>query len=367
MPLRILLLADTHLGFDLPLTPRIRRRRRGPDFLANHRRALGPALRGEVDLVVHGGDVFHRARPHHTLVAQAFAPLLEVADRGISVFVVPGNHERSRIPHARFASHPLVHVFDRPRAFDLEVAGQRVALLGFPYERHLVRRRLPELVQATGWRPREDTTSLLCVHHCFEGATVGPADFTFRRGPDVIRGRDIPRGVTAVLTGHVHRHQVLTADLDGRPLAAPVIYPGSTERTAFAEKDEPKGYVILHVDRTAGPRAPTVRWHFHALYARPMVLADVRGDGPDPSALDRQIRLALARAPADAVLRLRIHGRLSRGSRALLATHRLRALAPPEMNVEAWLVDEPRRAGRPSSLQVTQERRAARRVPQGRA
>jgi hypothetical protein len=30
--IRVLLMADTHLGFDLPLRPRIKRRRRGPDF-----------------------------------------------------------------------------------------------------------------------------------------------------------------------------------------------------------------------------------------------------------------------------------------------------------------------------------------------
>ncbi len=30
VPVRILLLADTHLGFDLPFKPRVQRRRRGP-------------------------------------------------------------------------------------------------------------------------------------------------------------------------------------------------------------------------------------------------------------------------------------------------------------------------------------------------
>ena len=46
--IRILLLADTHLGFDLPVNPRVNRRRRGHDFLANYAAALQPALTGEV-------------------------------------------------------------------------------------------------------------------------------------------------------------------------------------------------------------------------------------------------------------------------------------------------------------------------------
>ena len=53
---RVLLIADTHLGFDLPLRPRVERRRRGPDFFANFDRALEPARRGKVDLLVHGGE-----------------------------------------------------------------------------------------------------------------------------------------------------------------------------------------------------------------------------------------------------------------------------------------------------------------------
>ena len=41
-PVRVLLVADTHIGFDDPLRPRVQRRRRGPDFLANFERALAP-------------------------------------------------------------------------------------------------------------------------------------------------------------------------------------------------------------------------------------------------------------------------------------------------------------------------------------
>jgi hypothetical protein len=61
-PIRVLLLADTHVGFDLPSRPRVAARRRGPDFLANFERALAPARSGTVDLVVHGGDLLFRSR-----------------------------------------------------------------------------------------------------------------------------------------------------------------------------------------------------------------------------------------------------------------------------------------------------------------
>jgi exonuclease SbcD len=96
--IRILFLADTHLGFDFPFRPRIERRRRGPDFFRNFKRALEPAHRGEVDAVIHGGDLLYRSKVPDRLVDMALDPLKEVADRGVEVFLVPGNHERARIP-----------------------------------------------------------------------------------------------------------------------------------------------------------------------------------------------------------------------------------------------------------------------------
>ncbi|NNM06808.1 MAG: metallophosphoesterase, partial [Gemmatimonadetes bacterium] len=128
--IRILLLADSHLGFDLPMRTRIERRRRGHDFLANHDLALEPAKAGRVDLVVHGGDMFHRPRVHPSLVFQAFRPLLEIAERGVPVFVVPGNHERSRIPHDWLGSHPDLHIFRRPETVMSQIRGVEVAVSG---------------------------------------------------------------------------------------------------------------------------------------------------------------------------------------------------------------------------------------------
>jgi hypothetical protein len=101
---RILLVADTHIGFDLPRRPRVERRRRGHDFLANFERALEPALAGEVDLVVHGGDLLFRSRVPATLVETALAPLVAVAERGVPVCIVPG--DLAAVLRSRLAAVP---------------------------------------------------------------------------------------------------------------------------------------------------------------------------------------------------------------------------------------------------------------------
>jgi len=244
--MRLLFLSDTHLGFDLPARPRSPRHRRGPEFFETFEQALAPARRGEVDAVVHGGDLLYRSRVPAWLAEAALAPLRQVAEAGVPVLLVPGNHERSRMPCPLLAIHPRLHLFDRPRSVTLEAGGLRVAFDGFPYA-HDVRARFPVLLaeaRGAAARPASADLRLLLLHQCVEGATCGPGDFTFRAGPDVIRRADLPRDVAAVLCGHVHRHQVLPGR--GGP---PVIYAGSTERTSSAEAGERKVALLLTLSR----------------------------------------------------------------------------------------------------------------------
>jgi DNA repair exonuclease SbcCD nuclease subunit len=325
-PARILFLADTHLGIDLPFRPRVARRRRGEDFFANFERALAPALRGEADLVVHGGDVLYRSRVPAKLVSLAFTPLLKVADAGVPVLVVPGNHERSTIPFSLLAAHPRVHLFDRPRTFTCEAAGLKVALGGFPYERGPVRRRFRALVASTRLLDTAADVRLLCMHQAVEGSTVGPANFTFRAGDDVVAARELPKGVAAVLSGHIHRHQVL-------PHATQVLYPGSIERTSFAEKDEDKGYLMLEVDGAPAPGGAVSRWDFRRLPARPMTKVNVDAEGLGAGELSARLAQLLAAEDPDGVVQLKVLGKPRPEAAAALTATALRELAPPTMNV----------------------------------
>lgn len=334
--LRLLLLADTHLGFDLPARPRSERPRRGPDFLAATRRALAPALAGEVDLVVHGGDLLYRSKVPPGLVRAALEPLLEVADRDVPVLLVPGNHERSALPYPVLAAHRHLHVFDRPRTVRLDVRGLDVAVAGFPCERDRIAERFRALLGACDLGPEADVR-LLCLHQTVEGARVGPGDYTFRGGPDVLPGRLLPTGFAAVLAGHIHRHQVLERDLAGRPLAAPALYPGSVERTSFAERNEAKGYLVLELapDRTRGGRLDA--WRFVELPTRPMVRVDLDPAGLDADALAAAIACRLRDLPADAVVQLRLLSHPEPGAEAALRVAALSRLHPPNMIVSiAW-------------------------------
>ncbi|MCJ7582966.1 MAG: metallophosphoesterase [Candidatus Aminicenantes bacterium] len=331
---RILFLADTHLGFDYPFRPRVERRRRGDDFFLNFTRALEPARRGEVDAVVHGGDILFRSKVPARLVDMAFAPLRDIADLGVKVFLVPGNHERSRIPFGLLAVHRNIHIFSQPSTFFLKSRGTTVALSGFPYWRHNVRRHFSCLLEETGWRQVQHNihSRLLCVHHCFEGAKVGPVNYTFRNGEDVIKTSSIPAEFTAVLSGHIHRFQILTSDLKSLPLKVPIFYPGSIERTSFAEKDEPKGYLILEIDPDSKDSILS-GWHFHELPTRPMIKVVIDIAGLDPYKLRNLLKTSLGRIDPHSVVRIEIRGKLEEKYSPVLRAAEIRSICPREMNV----------------------------------
>lgn len=330
--LHVLLVADTHLGFDLPFRPRIKRRRRGHDFFANFERALQPALRGEVDLVIHGGDLFYRSKVPAPLVEMAMAPLLRVAEHGVPVYVVPGNHERSRIPLHLWARHPNIYIFDRPLTYLCSLEKGSVALSGFPFQRG-VRDRFGQLVSQTQYQGMAADIRLLCMHQTVEGAQVGVNDFTFRNGPDVVRGCEIPGDFRAILAGHIHRAQMLTHDLRGQPLAAPVIYPGSVERTSFAERSEDKCYAILSMGISGCHRGRPIDVTFVPLPARPMVSLVIEPGKSGQESLIKHLRRQLAALDPDSVVRVHFRGPDSTRAREALSAAQLRELAPPSMNV----------------------------------
>jgi DNA repair exonuclease SbcCD nuclease subunit len=309
---RILFLSDTHLGLDLPARPRVERRRRGDDFFRNFKTALEVARRGEVDVVVHGGDLLYRSRVPAWLAEAARAPLKALAASGVPVLLVAGNHERGRMPYPLLAIDENLHLFDRPRTVVLEAHGVRVAFAGFPSVSR-VRHRFSSLLEdATRHAPPADV-KVLCLHQCVEGATCGPAGFTFRHGDDVIRQTSLPQDVAVTLCGHIHRHQVLQP-----PGRAPVIYAGSIERTSFAEAAEMKGFVVLELTRSG-----LVSFEFRPLQARPMVKLSVAFDRTSGDDVLARMAAAIGATPADAVVQIRVSGAVP----SVLTASALRSIA----------------------------------------
>jgi len=330
---RIVFFADTHLGFDFPVRPRIDRRRRGLDFFANFHRVLDYARETRPDAVLHGGDVFFRARVPRRIVDMVYSDLFDFAADGIPLLIVPGNHERSILPASLFLEHPNIYVFDQPRTFAFDLNGSQVAFSGFPCQRKNIHRLFSGLIEASSWSQYLGTCQLLCLHQTIEGARVGPAGFTFRRGKDVIPRSELPLHATAVLSGHIHRQQVLASNLRDKSSPPPVIYPGSIERTSFAERDEEKGfYEIIFSNRSPG------KWYiqqlnFHPLPVRPMLDVTLE-KSLQPGGVARFIRAAVSGIDPESIVRLRCDPEIDPQAKSVVTSSLLRNILPETMNYQ---------------------------------
>ncbi len=275
--------------------------------------------------------MFFRTRVPAKIVDMAYEALMEFARSGIPIFIVPGNHESSRLPPSLWLGASNIYVFDRPRTFEITVSGYQVAMSGFPFARNDAGHRFKSLLAATGWQGTSAAIRLLCMHQAVEGAQFGPTNFTFRAGRDVVRMSDIPEEFAAVLTGHIHRRQVLNRPRGRGNL--PVVYPGSIERTSFAEKDEPKGFFEIGLAPDEAGTWWTDQMRFIEVPARPMaeILIDPKTDS---TSLRHYLTGRIAGLDKDSIVKLKLTSDVDGASRATLTMPFFRSIFPGSMDIQ---------------------------------
>ena len=334
MSFSVLFLADTHLGFDCPARPRVDRRRRCEEFFGNFDRALDYAISSSVDLVVHGGDLFFRSKVRSEIVERVINSLRRLNEANIPVYIVPGNHERSALPCPVLWNSEHFNVFAEARSFTLTKEGQTLLLAGFPYSRKNMSENFTKLLQQSGYQSKAAHARLLCLHHIVESSIVGPHNYCFKKGEDVIPLQLLPQDFAAILSGHIHTFQVLRKERNGQKLPCPVFYPGSTCRTSFAERIETKGFLTLEIEGTHCSRGKVISWKFHSLPSRSMeeLVLHVADKGKEE--LEQELLLLLANIEDDAILRLKILGEPQIEAKEWFTNSTLRDLAPKTMNIE---------------------------------
>ena len=329
--IRVLFLSDTHLGFDYPIRPRVQRRRRGEDFFTNFQQILDTAIEKQVDLVIHGGDLFFRARIPKSIVERVYALLHEFSFSGIPIILLPGNHEFSRLPQSYRIDIPGIHLIESPTCYQFTIGGATIAVGGFPYHRKNVRSQFCNLVKDTQLTATRADILLLVIHQAVEGAQVGVQNYTFRRGTDVIRGVDIPSKVDAVLAGHIHRRQILKFKSDTGEMT-PVIYSGSIERTSFAEKNEEKGFYIIEFSEL-NCQWKLTRMIFHSLNVRPMVELAIYENEFDEKTLDIYLKNKFKKLDQNSIVQLFYFGSPQDWLVKKMSAEYLRSVSPETMNI----------------------------------
>ena len=321
--IKILLFADTHLGFDHPIKPQIERRRRGHDFFKNFNLVLNYANENNIDLVLNGGDFFDTDNIHSEIVSLAYETVFDFAEKGIPFVIVPGNHERSVLPDSILMRHPGIYIIDEPKNIYFKIKDADIAVSGFPYIKKNIRNRFPVVVkELIADKPFADI-NLLLIHQSIEGATVGPQNYTFRNRDDVLRIKDIPEEFDCILSGHIHRQQILTTK-SGKP----IIYPGSIERTSMAEKDEEKGFFVLTFERKNGEFSLSDT-EFILLPSRPMHVIEITFATNNPKILSDWLKAEMHFLDKNSIVKIKCK---VPETKKLLKADFLRKVLPETMN-----------------------------------
>jgi len=323
--LKIVLCADTHLGFDYPIRPRIARRRRGKDFIRNFQRIMDFAVENEADYVVHGGDFFFRSKLPEKVITIGYEMLLDFSGYNIPFLLVPGNHERSQLPPSLFVTTKNIHIFDKPRTFQFEKNNEIIHFHGFPYAGGRISEQFYHIMDHYKVSRSAHEIHFLCMHQIVEGARL--EHYTFRHGLNVIPRRQIPEEFDCVVSGHIHRAQILYRKAVNKKI--PIIYPGSVERTSFQEEHEEKGFYVMECEKDNW----IYKWNtdFIPLETRPMLTLDLDKQNISPDTITRHLRNYLKTIDYNAVVRIRTH---DHNIRRELSAQTLRDLAPSTMNME---------------------------------
>lgn len=324
-PIRLLHFADLHIGIENygRLDPSTGVNSRVRDFLDRLDEVVAYALENEADLVVFAGDAYKTRDPNPTYQRAFARRVKQLADAGIPVVLLVGNHDLPTMPQ-RASTVDIFHTLAVPNVYVGREEGifriqtrrgpVQVAVVPFPIRTRLLAHEefrglsLPDLdaalqkivtdnIGALARQIDPEIPAVLVAHLSVSGATYGSER-------SVMIGRDTVVLLSAltdpvwdyVALGHIHKHQSLH---DGYP---PVVYSGSLERIDFGEEREPKGFCWVQLRRGG------TTWRFVEVKARPFVTveADLR-EASDPLSALREIigRRDVRDAVVRVILRLR--------------------------------------------------------------
>ncbi len=359
-PIRLLHFADLHVGMERHgrVDPATGLNSRVMDFLRRLSDLVDFAIAREVDLVIFAGDAYKNRDPNSTYRREFSWRIKELADRGIPVVLLPGNHDlpavaarASSIEAFATLAVPNVYVMDREEMVYLTARrGQPLQIAPIPYPftselvaqeayrgasleafDRLVSEKMTDNIRALAQQARQqpDTPAILVGHFSVDGAELGS-----ERGIMIGRDVSVPRSVLAdpawdyVALGHIHRYQDLNAGAQ-----PPVIYSGSVERIDFGEEKEPKGWVLAEIERGHAS------YQFIPGYEREArrfvtIDCDVR-EAPDPMAA--VLAAIHKRETQDAIVRVRLQLRSDQDS--LIRERDLRAALAEAYDVAAIIKD----------------------------
>lgn len=301
MTYRIAFFTDTHLGYSARCRthPGTGLNMRVRDGFLGMRETVDQILQANVDLVLHGGDLFHRSHPDIASIAWARRQLERLSAAGIPVVGTTGNHD---FANDRGKSPATAAVHDPDRGISMVIDPYQVYRPVDGVNIHTVshvgliaaERSMPE--------PIDGEVNVLLTH----GAAQIPGHEIFAcvdsPGEAVIGYDALTLPWQVGLLGHYHGMGPLPGfNSDGK--AGQLWYGGSLLRRGFSDPAGGRGWLLITIEPSG---AVTVERQF--IHQRPQHdLTFIDATGLTGAEVEEAIRENLAGIDvADAIIRQRV-------------------------------------------------------------
>jgi exonuclease SbcD len=242
------------------------------DFLKSLDTIVSTAINEQVDLVIFAGDAYKDRNPAPTFQREWGRRIMQIANAGIPVFLLVGNHDLSpslNRAHALEEFNTLeienVIVADKPKFYRSDdLWGLPLQLISLPWvsrsgmvaHLNLSPGKTDEIYEQLElkignvldqWLDNADPELpvVLTAHASIQGAVYG-GERTVMLGKDLVLSGSLVRDTRLdyVAMGHIHKNQDLNESHH-----PPVVYPGSIERVDFGEAKDKKYFVLADVGK----------------------------------------------------------------------------------------------------------------------
>jgi exonuclease SbcD len=328
--LKIIHFADLHLGVETygRLDPVTGLSSRLLDFLAAFDRLVDYAIENQVDLVLFCGDAYKNREPTPTQQREFARRINRLAQKGIPVFLLTGNHD---LPNA-FGRATATEIFDtlaiqkvyvssRPDIYRIPTRSGILQIVSLPWLRRsaLLSREetknlklkqinerleqiLTDIITANAQKLDPKLPAILAAHVWVVGAKVGSeSSMTIGQEHTLLPGSIAQPAFDYIALGHIHRHQVVHEN-------PPVVYAGSLERLNFSEEADEKGFYVVDIEPDGETGERRVSFKFHRLSGRRFLTIDANIDPgeTDPTPVVIKAITEQAGNIGDSIVRLNI-------------------------------------------------------------
>lgn len=311
--MRILHFSDVHLGAEIygRRDPETGMHTQLKDFLRCMDFMVETAIDKDVDVVLFTGDAYHSRRPDPLPQREFIKRIISLSERNIAVLLLAGNHDLPQV----YSEASALDIFSvvkiggvffvrKPEMVSLPTRKGELQVFCLPYlprralvsvdeERgldedriqQLMGKKVQELIEnLLKENPESDAPAILAGHIWVLGAASSGSERVLTSfsepivPPSVLRHRRF----AYIALGHIHRHQLI----DG--FEPPIVYAGSLGRLDFGEEGQPKGFIIVDLEKNRQGRWEA-RWQFIRTPTRPFITVklDVRNSiNPTQTAIE---------------------------------------------------------------------------------